>query len=182
MIVTDDPLLADRCRSLRNLCFKPEQRFIHDEMGWNFRMTNLQAAVGCAQLERINEFITMKKQIGRTYNLLLNATSQIQLPIASTDYAENIYWVYPVLIKDKITITAKELMNKLQQKKVGTRPFFWPIHLQPVFSKKGMFKGESYPVSEMIAKKGFYLPSGMAIKEEQIVAVAQRLNKILQEI
>jgi len=181
MVLTDDKELADRIRSLKNLCFKPEQRFIHDELGWNFRMTNLQAAVGVAQLERLNEFVERKRSMGRKYNALLKDLPGIQTPLARTDYAENIYWVYPILLANTISCDASLIMAELMRNGIGTRPFFWPISQQPVFNKKGMFLNEYYPVSEMIARKGFYIPSGMAISDEQICIVADKVKNIIEE-
>lgn len=180
MILTDDEALAERCRSLRNLCFKPEQRFVHDELGWNFRMTNLQAAVGVAQLERLDEFVGIKRRMGRRYTELLEGVEGIQLPIPSRDYAENIYWVYGVVLRDEVPFDAKEAMSRLAKLGIGTRPFFWPIHEQPVFRRMGLFEGEKHPVAERIARRGFYLPSGMALTDEQIQRSAAALMEILR--
>ena len=180
MIVTDDPALADKCRSLRNLCFKPEQRFIHDELGWNFRMTNLQAALGVAQLERLDEFVQIKRRMGAHYNKLLTGTPGIQLPLTHTGYAENIYWVYSIVLDDSVPFDAKETMARLGRLGIGTRPFFWPMHEQPVFRKMGLFANESYPVAERIARRGFYIPSGMALTDEQIERSAAAVREILQ--
>jgi perosamine synthetase len=179
MVLTDDPDLADRIRSLRNLCFKAEQRFFHDELGWNFRMSNLQAAVGVAQLERINEFVSKKRYMGKRYTELLKDLPGIQLPVEKTDYAENIYWVYPILLRDEIICDARKLMSELGECGVGTRPFFWAMNQQPVFNKMGLFLNESYPVSEMISRRGFYIPSGMAITDEQMDYVAHCVTKVV---
>lgn len=180
MIMTDDPALAEKCRSLRNLCFKPEQRFVHDELGWNFRMTNLQAALGVAQLERLDEFVGIKRRMGARYTELLLGVPGIQLPLAHTDYADNIYWVYGMVLDDSVPFDAKEAMLRLHKLGVGTRPFFWPMHEQPVFHKMGMFVGESYPVAERIARRGFYIPSGMALTGEQMERSAAAVKEILQ--
>jgi perosamine synthetase len=180
MIVTDDLALAERCRSLRNLCFKPEQRFVHDELGWNFRMTNLQAALGVAQLERLDEFVGIKRRTGARYTGLLTGTPGIQLPLAHTDYADNIYWVFGMVLDDSVPFDAKEAMNRLGKLGIGTRPFFWPMHEQPVFRKMGLFAGESYPVAERIARRGFYIPSGMALTSEQLERSAAAVKEILR--
>src|SRR6185436_120322 len=92
MVLTDDERLAERCRSLRNLCFQ-KRRFVHDELGWNFRMSNVQAALGVAQLERLDEFVGRKREMGRIYTGLLKDIPKLQLPQQATVYAENIYWV-----------------------------------------------------------------------------------------
>lgn len=178
MIVTDDEEIAERCRSLRNLCFKAGKRFEHDELGFNFRMTNLQAAVGVAQLERLNIFIEKKRHTGKMYNELLSKIDELQLPLALTDYAENIYWVYGLVLKNNRLGNAEHIMKLLNERGIGTRPFFYPMHKQPVFTKKQMFANESYPVAEYISEMGFYLPSGLGITDEQIVTTTDELKKI----
>ena len=180
MIVTDDDALAERCRSLRNLCFQPQKRFVHEEMGWNFRMTNLQAALGLAQLERLDEFVLRKRAIGRKYTELLAGTPGLQLPLAHSDYADNIYWVYGLVLDDSVPFDAAEAMTRLGKLGIGTRPFFWPMHEQPVFHKMGLFTGEHYPVAERIARRGFYIPSGLALTEEQIERSAAAVREILK--
>lgn len=179
MIVTDDPALADRCRSLRNLCFKPEQRFVHDELGWNYRMTNMQAALGVAQLERLDEFVVRKRRMGARYTELLGEVRGVQLPLPRTEYADNIYWVYGLVLSDEVPFDAKEAMARLAKKGVGTRPFFWPMHEQPVLRKMGLFAGESHPVAERIARRGFYIPSGMALQDGQLEIVAEAVKELL---
>jgi perosamine synthetase len=180
MILTDDDALAERCRSLRNLCFTAKKRFVHEELGYNFRMTNLQAALGVAQLERIDEFVIRKRTIGRLYTELLSDVPGLQLPLARTDYAESIYWVYGVVLKDDVSFDAEEAMRRLGELKIGTRPFFWPMHEQPVFARMGLFVGESYPIAERMARRGFYIPSGMALTEEQIRQVVEGVKKAMQ--
>lgn len=180
MTVTDDPVLAEKCRSLRNLCFKPGQRFLHDELGWNFRMTNLQAALGVAQLERLDEFVRIKRRMGIRYSQLLAGVPGVQLPLVKKDFAENIYWVYALVLDDSVPFDAREAMTRLGKLGIGARPFFWPMHEQPVFHKMGLFAGESYPVSERIARRGFYIPSGMALTDEQIERSAAAVREILQ--
>lgn len=179
MIVTDDPLLAGKCRSLRNLCFKAEQRFVHDELGWNFRMTNLQAAVGLAQLERLDEFVDRKRRMGALYSRLLADVAGIRLPLAETDFAQNIYWVYGLVLEDEVAFDAREAMARLGDRGVGSRPFFWPMHEQPVFRNMELFIDEHYPVAERIARRGFYIPSGIALTEEQITVAATAVRDIL---
>jgi perosamine synthetase len=180
MLLTDDEKLAERCSSLRNLCFQPQKRFVHHELGWNFRMTNLQAALGVAQLERVDEFVTRKRYIGRRYTELLSGIPGLQLPVPRTDYAENIYWVYGVVLKDEVPFDAEEAMRRLAKYKIGTRPFFWGMHEQPVFKKMGLFDRESCPVAERIARRGFYIPSGMALTDEQINQVATTLREVFK--
>ena len=176
MILCDSPQLAERCRSLRNLCFKPEQRFVHDELGWNFRMSNLQAALGVAQLERLDTFIQRKREMGHRYSELLGDIDEIELPITRTAYAENIYWVYGIVLNERVKFDAREAMQRLGKVGIGTRPFFWPMHEQPVFKSMDLFGGESHPVAERIARRGFYLPSGLGLTEEQLLMVVNALK------
>ena len=180
MLVTDDREIAERCRSLRNLCFEPQQRFVHQELGWNLRMSNLHAAVGVAQLERLDEFVARKRAMGRRYTELLADIPGIELPLAQTDYAENIYWVYGIVLKAEVPFDAKVVMQKLAAAQIGTRPFFWSMHEQPIFAKMGLFAGVSCPVAERLARRGFYLPSGIALTESQIDRVSSSLREILK--
>jgi perosamine synthetase len=181
MVLTDDDRLAERCRSLRNLCFQPQKRFVHEELGYNFRMTNLQAALGVAQLERLDEFVSRKRRMGKQYTERLMRVEGLELMPSGTDYADNIYWVYGMVLKDEVPFDAEEAMRRLGKKGIGTRPFFWPMHEQPVFRKMGLFVGEHYPVAERLARRGFYVPSGMALTEEQMEEVAAEVKDLLRD-
>jgi perosamine synthetase len=180
MILTDDDDLAEQCRELRNLCFKPGKRFVHERLGWNLRMTNLQAALGVAQLERLDEFLEKKRWIGRRYNELLADLPGVQLPLEQTEYAENIYWVYGLVLHDSVEFDAEEAMRRLAKLGVGCRPFFYPMHQQPVLRELGLFEGESYPVAERMYQHGFYVPSGLALTEDQILRVADALKQVFE--
>ncbi len=181
MIVTDAKRLAERCRSLRNLCFTPPRRFVHEELGWNLRLTNLQAALGLAQMERLDSFTARKRNMGCRYTRILADLPQLQLPLPRTDYAENIYWVYGLVLGDELPFDAEEMMRRLGLQNIGTRPFFWPMHEQPVFKKMGLFAGASCPVAERLARRGFYLPSGLALTDEQIDRVCQAVRWGLEQ-
>lgn len=179
MVVTNDDGLAARCRDLRNLCFGRERRFVHESLGWNFRMSNLQAAVGVAQLERLEATVATKRQIGVWYQELLDGVAAIERLPLRTESAENIHWAYGVVLRDDVPFDAQEAMQRLAAKGVGTRPFFWPMHEQPVFRRMGLFKGDSWPVAERLARRGFYLPSGVALTRDQAVSVAAALTDVL---
>lgn len=180
MVLTDDEELAQRCKRIRNLCFEPKRRFVHEEMGENFRMTNLQAAIGVAQLERIEQSIVRKREIGGFYRKALMGVKNVRHPLERTDYCDNIYWVYGLVLKDT-AMTVQSAMELLHSAGIGTRPFFYPIHKQPVFLKMGLFSDESCPNSEYIAEKGFYIPSGLGLTEEKMQRVAHAVCKILGE-
>mgnify|MGYP001182497200 CR=1 FL=1 len=180
MVVTNDIQISNRCRSLRNLCFQKDKRFIHKELGWNYRMTNLQAALGIAQLEKLDSVVEIKIKNGSIYNQFLKGIKGIELPLKKTSYAENIYWVYGVLVDPEIA-TAEEIMVKLKKLNIGTRPFFYPMHQQPVFKEMGIFDNKSFPISEKLYRNGFYLPSGINLKFEDIKKVSEILKNLIQK-
>lgn len=179
MIVSDDEEITEKCRKLKNLAFEPQgRRFIHHELGWNYRMTNMQAALGVAQLEKINEHLVRKREIGNRYNKGLRDIPGFQFPLAASESADNIYWVYGLVAdtEEKCNSTVKALAEA----NIGTRPFFWCMHEQPVFQKMGFFENEKYPNAEKLARNGFYLPSGLGLKDDEIDYVIDSLKRIAQ--
>jgi len=180
MVLTDDPVLADRCRSLRNLCFQPQQRFVHEDLGWNYRISNVQAAIGVAQLEKLDEFVQRKRQMGRRYTAAFADLPDVQLPLTKTESAENIYWVYGLVLGDRVPFDAAEAMQRLRQFGIGTRPFFWGMHEQPVFRKMGLFADVSCPVAERLARRGFYVPSGLGLTEAGMAQVIDAVREVLR--
>lgn len=178
MVLTDDTLLAEKLNSAKNLCFQ-KKRFVHEDLGWNYRMTNLQAAVGLAQMEKLDELVSRKRHLGKRYNELLKGTPGLRLPLHQTDYSENIYWVYPVVTEDDCKLSAGELAFELGKRKIATRPFFWPMHEQPALEKYHLSQGRKFPAAEMIARKGLYLPGGTGTTEEEVVAVSEAVRELL---
>lgn len=177
MLLCNDPALAERCRKLRNLAFEPAgRRFVHHEMGWNYRMSNLQAALGVAQLEQIDASIAHKKRMGDFYlqRLRFMTGAGYRLPLSSTPYAENIYWVFGLMAPSEEG--ANELVSLLAGAGISTRPFFWCMHEQPVFIRMGLFREEKYPVAEIMARQGFYLPSGLGITASQLDSVVETVK------
>lgn len=182
MIVTDNFLLAERCAFLRNICFRKDVRYVHDEIGDNYRFTNLQAAVGLAQLERLDEFVERKREMGRYYTERLKDMEGIILPIKETLYAENIYWVYGILLGKDIEATNQQVQEMLAEEGIGSRTFFWCMHEQPVYKNMGLFKMEHYANAEYLARKGFYIPSGLALTEKQMDQVVSKMTKVIKKI
>jgi perosamine synthetase len=136
-------------------------------------MTNLQAALGLAQLEKIDLHVEKKREIGRAYQKGLSGIEGFQLPLEKTDYSDNIYWVFGLVAEsEELKNRTVEKLTKLQ---IGTRPFFWCMHEQPVFQNMGLFKSENYPVAENMARCGFYLPSGLGLQEGDINEVLKVL-------
>lgn len=180
MILTDSKKYYQKLKLLRNLGFNNKKRFKHDVLGWNYRFTNIQSALGLSQLEKINKFIKIKKVIGSKYSKLLSNISNIQLPMPNNQYSTNLYWVYGILIKTKKNYT-NNIVKELNSKGIGTRPFFYPMHKQPILKKLGFFKNDKHPNSEYMSKRGFYLPAGLGMKIENIDIVANQLKKIMQK-
>ncbi len=177
MVVCDDEAIAAKCRKLRNIGFEENgRRFVHKEMGWNYRMTNIQAALGLAQLEYWDDHISRKKQIGKQYQEGLSGVNGLELPLASCSYAENLYWVFGILAETEEA--CNRIVSCLNEKGIGTRPFFWCMHEQPVFQDLGLFAGEHYPVAEKLARNGFYIPSGLGLEDGEAEFVIQSIRAI----
>ncbi len=178
MVLTNDPLIAEQARSLRNLCFKPERRFYHTELGHNFRLTNLQAAIGLAQVERMPDTIIKKRWIGETYTQRLKHIPGIQLPVEQR-WARQVYWMYGLVLDENTGIDAVEFARLLSVDGIETRPFFLGMHEQPIFADMGLFRGENYPVATRLARQGLYLPSGLTLTEAQLDEICRAVEKIL---
>ena len=172
MVVTDDKKLAERAQWLMNFCFDKERRYIHEEIGFKYPMTNIQAAIGLAQLEYIEETIKRKREIAHSYNKLLGKIGGITLPYESPN-VRNVYWMYGILIEDGFGASRDKVKKMLFEKGIDTRFFFVGMHRQPPFKENGDF-----PVSESLEKKGMYLPCSTNITHEQIEYVAQCLGDI----
>ncbi len=182
MIVTNDKKLYDKAKRLKDLSHSPKKRFLHDQIGFNYRMTNLQAALGLAQLEEVKKYLKIKRWMAKKYYEGLKNIKGLILPIEK-DYAFNVYWMYAVLVREKeFGINSQVLRKKLFDKGIDTRDFFIPMHKQPVFLNMGLFKGEKYPVADYVSKRGFYLPSGLALTNEQINKVIQAIIDIKKNI
>src|SRR5262249_12647757 len=180
MVLTNNADIAERCRWLRNLAFDAERRYIHHELGWNLRMSNLQAAVGVAQLERIDEFLHKKRQIGAWYQSHFRDHPLLQLPLERTHYAENLYWVFGVVLDDRVPFDAGEAIARLRARGIDARHFFWPMSEQPALRKLGYLSNESCPIAERIARRGFFLPSGIGTTREEVDKAAAALKEILE--
>ncbi len=177
MVVTDDDALAERARRLKDLAHDPERRFLHTELGFNYRLTNLQAAIGVAQLEEIDRFIAIKQEMARTYQELLSGVPGLVLP-QEKEWARSVYWMYAVLVEKEFGLSRDELMTRLKERGVDTRTFFVPLHRQPLFQAKAEYRNLSFPVSEALSEKGLYLPSGLALTKDQMKRVAAEIRKI----
>ena len=178
MVVTDNQDIAERAQTYRDLCFKPERRFYHTELGYNFRITNLQAAVGVAQLEQIDKFIELRRANAQKYTDRLKSIVGIKTPVEK-DWAKNVYWMYAIELSEDLGMNATQMAQHLAEKGIVTRPFFLGLHEQPVFHKMGLFIGARYPVAERIARQGLYLPSGHMLTDEQISYICDAIELII---
>jgi perosamine synthetase len=178
MVLTSNPLYAEKARGLRNLCFQAERRFYHTELGYNYRMTNLQAALGLAQLERFEKIIARKRWMGQAYAERLKDIPGLQLPVEEP-WARQVYWMYGLVLDEERGMNAVAFAHRLQARGVQTRPFFLGMHEQPVFLQRGLFNNEHYPVAEQIARQGLYLPSGLALSEAQLETVCEAVREVL---
>ncbi len=158
----------------------PDERFIHQELGWNCRMTNIQAAIGVAQLETIAAKLQKKRQIGKWYNDRLKNLEGIQLPIEKTFYADNIYWVYAIMLDERYG-EALEIRKLLELNGIGTRPFFYPLNRQPVVNKFG-FADDNCRNALRMYKQGLYLPSGLNLSINEVNEVCSKLIITLEKI
>jgi|SRR3990172_184725 len=178
MLLTHDPRTAEKARSIRNLCFQPDRRFYHTQLGNNFRLTNIQAAIGLAQVGRIEQTIERKRRMGQAYTEQLGEIPGLQLPVEE-DWARQVYWMYGLVLDESTGIDAAEMARRLAARNVDSRPFFLGMHEQPAFHTRGLFLGERYPVAERIARQGLYLPSGVALTQTQIDQVCQAVREAL---
>jgi perosamine synthetase len=178
MVVTANDVYADRLRSLRNLCFKPERRFYHTEIGHNYRLTNMQAAVGVAQVDRVDDHIRRKRQMAKAYHEQLSDLQQLELPV-ERDWAKNVYWMYCLILADDVPFDAVEFARRLHAKGIGTRPLFLGMHEQPVLLERGLFADQRFPVTERLARRGLYLPSGLTLEQGQIDRVSAAVRDVL---
>ena len=181
MVLTNDKKTYLKCKSLRNLCFGiGKERFNHDDIGWNYRMSNLQAAMGCGQLKNIFWTIKKKRSIGERYYNHLKHNKKINIQKLKTNYAKNIFWVFGIVLNKKSNISRDAIIKKLNLYNIQTRNFFTPMDQQSIFKKMKIFsKKTKYPNASYLSKNGFYLPSGVGIKNFEIDYICKALNKII---
>ena len=181
MITTNNKKIYQKMSSLRNLSFGKIDRFNHDDIGWNYRMTNMQAALGISQLSRIENIVKIRHKVGLQYYNKLKNNNNIYIPEPRKDFAKNIYWVVGVLIiNKKIKLDAKKVMLKLKKLGIGTRPFFWPMHKQKILKNLKIKTSKNFSNSEYISKYGFYLPSSLSLSSSEIDNICKEVNYILK--
>jgi len=178
MVTTNDPALAKRCASLKSLAYGTGDRFMHQELGYNYRLPNLQAAIGCAQMTKIDRLIEAKRDLAARYGQRLAHLETLQLPVQK-DYARNVYWMYHVVLRNEGGKTRDEVMKELQALGVETRAGFTPYNMQRCFIERGLTSPELCPVANNLARNAFYLPSTPGISDDDMDYVAECLTRVL---
>jgi len=177
MVVTNNDKIAEMARLLRDQAFEKQRRFWHRYVGFNYRMTNVQAAIGLGQLERIDEFVQRRRKNAYKYNSMLQDVKGVILP-PEAKWAKNVYWMYSILLDENVEVDRDILMAKLRDNGIDTRPFFYPIHLQPAYF--GWFTPEKFPVSEKLSETGLNLPSGNELTEEEVSKVCKTIQSLVK--
>lgn len=180
MVVSNDECVARRARSLKNLSYSTEEKFKHVALGFNYRMTNIQAAIGVAQMKSLPAVLERKRQIAHAYEERLQGVEGLQLPTEAA-FCTNIYWVYGVVVGGGRP-RRHMVVERLAAEGIETRPFFYPLHRQPVFREMGIVGERQLRVSEYLGEGGFYLPSGPGLTETQIDIVCDALRNALDAV
>lgn len=175
MILTDDDGLAERLRLLRNLAFTTP-RFYHELAGYNFRMTGLQAAMGSAQLDRIERIVERKRAVAALYDRHLSGIPGLQLPVQMS-WARNVYWMYAVVVRPDFGISRDELARRLRADGIDTRTFFCPMNQQPFLRRQTGFRDVACPVADELWQRGLYLPSSLNLDETTIDRIAAAITR-----
>ena len=179
MVVTSNKEYYERAKFYKNLCFEKEERFHHNDLGYNFRMSNIQSAIGLAQLENFEIVLEKKIRLGERYNKNLNDIKGLMLQ-REQPWAKLVYWVYTIRIDSDFSFNAKDAMNFLTKHNIGTRPFFKGMHKQPIFNKMGLFNNLQLPNTDTAYKNGFYVPSGLKLTDEQVDYVCDKVRDLFQ--
>jgi perosamine synthetase len=173
MLVTDSAEIADRARLFRDHGMRPDRRYWHTVLGYNYRLTNLQAAVGVAQMEKIDSIVTAKQELAGQYHEFLRDVPGISLP-PEQDWAESVFWLYTVLVDEqRFGMDRDGLMAALAQQGIETRPVFYPVHTQPIYNT-----GQCLPVAEELSRRGLSLPSAVTMQSQDI----ERVCSIIREL
>lgn len=177
MITTNNVEIADKARSLKSLAFGVNNKFMHEDIGFGYRMTNLQAAIGCAQLKKIDEIIDKKRKIAHYYNEKLKDICGLQLPIENP-YAKNVYWMYHVVLNEEFGFPRAVVMKKLKDYGVEIREAFIPYNMQEIFIRRGWVNGDECPISNYVAENGFYIPSSPLLNKKELEYIISKIKDI----
>jgi perosamine synthetase len=180
MVTTNDDVLAERLRLLRNLAFT-QPRFRHEVLGFNFRMTGMQAAMGVAQTRRIETIVADKRRMAAAYDAALAGFDWLQCP-AELSWARNVYWMYAVVIRPEARLRRADLLARLSAAGVETRTFFCPMNAQPALQRLAGFRAVPCPVADGLWERGFYLPSSAKLTGDEVATIAAALEAAAREL
>lgn len=182
MVTTDDPQIATKARNLKALAFGSTNKFMHQDIGFNYRMTNVQAAIGCGQMQVANTLVERRREIAHFYSSALTKyTDRLMLP-TEKPWAKSVYWMYHVVLRQDFARQRADIMAALKREGVETREGFIPYNLQDIFLKRGWTKTEDCPSANKIAYSSFYLPTGPDISQPELEYVANTFGAILEKL
>jgi perosamine synthetase len=177
MVTTNDDALAAKLRLYRGQGMDPNRRYWHPVIGYNYRMTNIAAAIGCAQLERVQQALERRRLLASWYGAALSGISGLVLPVQKK-YAEHVYWMYTVLLPQCTADTRDRIAGILQQNGVETRPVFYPMHVLPPYEEDPA----RYPVATQCAARGMNLPTHELLTEEDVLYVSEQLRSAMRSV
>ncbi len=177
MLTTNNAEIVNKARSLKSLAFGTSNKFMHEDIGFGYRMTNIQAAIGCAQLEKIDEIIDKKRKIACYYNEKLKDIAGLQLPIEK-NYARNVYWMYHIVLNEEFGFQREVFMKKLKDYGIETREAFIPYNMQEIFIRRGWVNGDECPIANYVAKNGFYIPSSPLLNKKELEYIISKIKDI----
>ena len=179
MLTTNNLQIDNKSRLLRGLAFGNDNKFQHQDVGFSYRMTNLQAAIGCAQMHRIENIIERKRKIANYYNNALKKINGLRLPLEK-NYAKNVYWMYHIIIENKLGISREIFMQKLSAEGIETRETFVPFNQQHIFQNRRWTQEKECPVANHFSDKGLYLPTGPMMKKQELDYVIKKIKNTLK--
>jgi perosamine synthetase len=181
MVTTNNDNFAQKIRNIKSLAFGKDQKLMHQDIGYNYRLANLQAAVGVGQLEKINRILKIKRKMSSYYLSNLSDIKDIILPYEAP-YAFSVYWMFHIVLKGKLSGRRSEFIKLLKEEGVETREDFVPYHEQNIFIERGLVKGDECPLASKYAKDGLYLPSGTDITAKELKYVSKSVHKVVKKI
>jgi perosamine synthetase len=174
MLIIKNTELANKARKIRNLSFNSGRRFIHDELGWNYRLSSIQAALGISQIDRIEKNLLNRSKVAEKYRENLSSLPGLKWQALENKGSRNIFWVNGVLFEASIYGNGQEVSTELSKLGIETRPFFYPLHLQPLLTKYNLVPS-SLPITEYISSQGIYLPGGNTLSLESVDLICDRI-------
>ena len=178
MVVTDDDALAARVRLLRGQGMDSERRYWFPVVGYNYRMMNLPAAIGLAQLERAGWHTARRREVAASYKRLLVDVQGLNWQTERA-WARHAYWMFTVLMSDDAADVRDRLMARLEEEGIETRPVFYPLHTLPPYQEAA--RGEEFPVAESLSRRGVSLPTWAGLSQDDQSYVCERLSELLSE-